>query len=80
MSRQPNCTAADYNQIIPECTNHTANTGQLPNAGSKPIHCQQRWYNIEPGFQIPSRPLAIGPLFLLWANQVDTKVAHIANV
>ena len=25
------------------------------------------------GFQIPSRPLAIGPLFLLWANQVDIK-------
>ena len=32
------------------------------------------------GFQIPSRPLAIGPLFVLWANQVDTKVAHIENV
>ena len=25
------------------------------------------------GFQIPSRLLAIGPLFLLWANQVDIK-------
>ena len=25
------------------------------------------------GFQIPSRPLAIGPLILLWANQVDIK-------
>ena len=31
-------------------------------------------------FQIPSRPLAIGPFVLLWANQVDTKVTHIANV
>ena len=37
-------------------------------------------WRIVAGFQIPSRPLAIGPLFLLWANQVDTKVAHIANV
>ena len=32
------------------------------------------------GFQIPSRPLVIGPLFFLWTNQDDTEVAHIANV
>ena len=34
--------------IIPECTHHTATMEQLPNAGSKPVHRQQRWYNIEP--------------------------------
>ena len=32
-----------------------------------------RYHSIKSGFQIPSRPLAIGPLFLLWANQVDIK-------
>ena len=32
---------------------------------------QQTKPSILTGFQMPSRPLAIGPLYLLWANQID---------
>ena len=44
ISRQP----VQQQIKIPECVHHTATTGQLPNAGLMPVHCQQGWYNIEP--------------------------------
>ena len=63
MSRQPNCT------ILPECTHNTATTEQLPNAGSMPVHRQQRWYNIEPALVhrhvfVVHTQIAVSPVYV----------------